>query len=505
MTRQPQVVVVGAGMSGLGQAILLARAGFTDVTVVEKAATLGGTWRDNRYPGLTCDVPSHLYQYSFDVNPTWTRMFSPGEEIRAYFEDVAHRHDVVRSIRFGTEIVDAAHTGARWRLTTDGGDVLEAEFLILATGFLREPKTPAFDGLGEFTGHVCHSARWDPDFDPAGKRVAVIGNGSTGVQAVAAMAGVADHVTLFQRTPQWVVRLPNPAIPPSARSLMARIPLLGILARRVEHEIFGIFSVATTKDGIRRRLINRLCERNLESVGDPVLRAKLAPSYRPMCKRLIVHPNFYQKVQRPDVSVETVGIDGFERSGIRTEDGRLHEVDAVMMATGFHAHAYVRPATVGTHDGTRLDDVWSHGPRGFKSVAVEGMPNLFMLLGPHSPIGNFSLVQIAEAQSSYVIGWIRRWAAGEFETMMPTPAAVEGYVEHIRRGMPGTVWTTGCASWYLGEDGLPELWTYRPGDYLRLLGAPDDGDYALRRDESKGAPSVTSHAASITHQPSTSG
>lgn len=485
MRREPRIVIVGAGMSGLCQAILLDRAGFRDVTILEKADRPGGTWRDNRYPGLTCDVPSHLYQYSFDLNPSWSRFFSPGPEIQSYFERSARRHNLERLIRYHTEVVDAHHTGLSWRLTTRAGDTLDADFLILATGFLHRPSVPDFAGMDDFGGRMVHSARWSEDIDVRGKRIAVVGNGSTGVQLISAVAGVAAHATLFQRTPQWVARLPNPPIPPAARSALRRSRLLSTALRRAEDESFEIFSVFLTRPGLRRSMVNRLCLRNLASVADPALRAKLTPDYRPGCKRLIIHPDFYRQVQRSDVSVETAAIDRFEERGIRTADGRLHEVDIVVLATGFNAHDYVRPTTVRTHDGQTLNDVWSAGPRAFKSVTVQGMPNLFMLLGPHSPIGNLSLVQVAEAQAAYVLEWITRWAAREYDTLRPRAEAVDAYLEHIRRGLPGTVWTTGCSSWYQGPDGVPELWPYHPREYLRLLTVPDDHSYIMERDKQR--------------------
>jgi cation diffusion facilitator CzcD-associated flavoprotein CzcO len=481
MRRAPRIVIVGAGMSGLCQAILLDRAGFRDVTILEKADRPGGTWRDNRYPGLTCDVPSHLYQYSFDLNPSWSRVFSPGPEIQNYFEGAVRRHNIERMIRYHTEVVDAHHNGVCWRLTTHDGESLDADFVILATGFLHRPSVPGFAGMSDFAGRMVHSARWSDDIDVSRKRIAIIGNGSTGVQLLSAVAGVAAHATLFQRTPQWVARLPNPSIPPAARALMSRCRLLSRTLRRAEYKSFEIFSVGLTRPGLRRRLVNRVCQRNLASVADPALRAKLTPDYRPGCKRLIIHPDFYRQVQRSDVSVETAAIDRFEQHGIRTADGRLHEADIVVMATGFNAHDYVRPATVRTHDGDTLNDVWSAGPRAYKSVAIQGMPNLFILLGPHSPIGNFSLVQVAEAQAAYVLRWISRWGAGEYDTLRPTVGAIDAHVDHIRRGLPGTVWTTGCSSWYLDADGLPELWPYHPQEYLRLLEEPDDDSYIMER------------------------
>ena len=353
--------------------------------------------------------------------------------------------------------------------------------------------------MSDFAGRMVHSARWSDDIDVSGKRIAVIGNGSTGVQLISAVAGVAAHATLFQRTPQWVARMPNPPIPPAARALLSRSRLLSKALLRAEYKSFEIFSVGLTQPGLRRRLVNRVCRRNLASVADPALRAKLTPDYRPGCKRLIIHPDFYRQVQRSDVSVETAAIDRFEECGIRTADGRLHEADIVVMATGFNAHDYVRPATVRTHDGHTLNDVWSAGPRAYKSVAVQDMPNLFMLLGPHSPIGNFSLVQVAEAQAAYVLNWITRWAAGEYDTVRPTAGAIDAYLEHIRRGLPGTVWTTGCSSWYLGDDGLPELWPYHPRDYLRLLNEPDDDSYIMESGSTR-PPSLGCHLICCRHR-----
>ena len=322
MRRAPRIIIVGAGMSGLCQAILLDRAGFRDITILEKADRPGGTWRDNRYPGLTCDVPSHMYQYSFDLNPSWSRLFCRGLEIQKYFEQAVQRHNIQRMTRYQTEVVDAHHNGLCWRLTTRDGETRDADFVILATGFLHRPRVPAIAGMSDFAGQLVHSARWSDDIDVSGKRIAVVGNGSTGVQLISAVAGVAAHATLFQRTPQWVARLPNPPIPPAARALMSRSRLLSRALRRAEYTSFEIFSVGLTQPGLRRRLVNRVCRRNLASVADPALRAKLTPDYRPGCKRLIIHPDFYRQVQRCDVSVETAAIDRFEDvvSGLRMAD-----------------------------------------------------------------------------------------------------------------------------------------------------------------------------------------
>ena len=346
MRRAPRIVIVGAGMSGLCQAILLDRAGFSDVTILEKSDRLGGTWRDNRYPGLTCDVPSHLYQYSFDLNPSWSRLFPPGPEILDYFEESARRHNVERKIRYRTEVVDARHSGQRWRLTTRDGESLDADFVILATGFLHRPRAPEFAGMSDFAGRIVHSARWSDDIDVAAKRVAVIGNGSTGVQLVSAIAGVTAHATLFQRTPQWVARLPNPSIPPAARRLMSRSRLLSRALRRAEDKSFKIFSVGLT----RARTAPALGQQGVPAQSRFGRRsgiARQAHSRLPAGLQAVDHsPRLLPPGAAPDVDVETTAIDRFEERGIRTVDGRLHEAEIIVLATGFNAHDYVRPATV---------------------------------------------------------------------------------------------------------------------------------------------------------------
>ncbi|MGI5168527.1 flavin-containing monooxygenase [Spirillospora sp. CA-253888] len=474
----PRVIIVGAGMSGLCMAVKLRRAGLRDFTVYEKAAAAGGTWRDNTYPGLTCDVPSRFYQYSFAPNPGWSHRYSPGGEIRDYLDRIADRYGVRRHIVFGTEVVAAEHTGERWRVTTTAGTD-EADVLVAATGVLHHPRVPDVPGLGSFAGPAFHSARWDHDVPLAGRRVAVVGTGSTGVQITTALAGTAGRLLLFQRTAQWVFPAGNRRYGPLVRRLHRRFPVLDRLAYRwQEFLISAVLAQALVRPGWQRRLIAALCRRNLASVADPELRRRLTPPDQPMCKRLIASAGFYRAVQRPDVEVVADAIDHVEPRGIVTADGRLHEIDVLVLATGFDAHAYVRPMKLTAPDGRTLDELWRDGPHAYRTVALPGFPDFFMLMGPHSPIGNYSLIAIAEAQADYILGWVRRRRAGLPPGTAPTHEATDRYNAALRRALPRTVWTTGCASWYLGRDGLPELWPWTPRAHARMLRAPVLADFA---------------------------
>ncbi len=485
MRRDPAVAVVGAGMSGLCVAIALLRNGVENVTIYEKADEVGGTWRDNTYPGLACDVPSRVYQYTFAKKPDWTHVFSPGGEIQTYFRGIADRYGLRDRIRFGTEVVSARFEGGHWVLRTDAGAETAAEskvdFLISATGVLHHPRMPSIAGLDDFGGDIFHSARWDHAAPLAGRRIAVIGNGSTGVQLVCGLASVAGKVLLFQRTAQWVVRLPNPRYSRYAGAIHRAAPWLGRLAYRVYSLFFETFAGGLTKPGLRRKLMGALCRASLRQVRDPELRRALTPDYQPMCKRLVVSGGFYRAIQRDDVELITAGIDHVERRGIVTDDAVLHEADVIVLATGFDTHAFFRPMRLTGRDGISVDDVWRDGPRAHQTVAMPGFPNFFMMLGPHSPVGNYALTAVAESQADYILRWIQRWRRGEFDTVEPTSSATESFNAKLRAAMPDTVWTTGCDSWYLNKDGVPEVWPFTPAQHRAMLANTDPAEYELRR------------------------
>jgi cation diffusion facilitator CzcD-associated flavoprotein CzcO len=469
-TRPLRIAIIGAGMSGLCMAVKLQQAGLDSYTIFEKADEVGGTWRDNTYPGLTCDVPSRYYTYTFRPNSTWSRIFPAGREIQKYFRQVADERGIRSRIRFGTDVTAARYADGRWWLTTGAGE--EAfDVLVTATGVLRVPRYPDIPGRETFAGKAFHSARWDHSVSLPDKRIGLIGTGSTGVQIAAELGGKVNALKVFQRTAQWIYPLPNLRYSPPARAVLSRWPGLNGIGYRFWGWLFRFyFCGAVVKPGFRRRLIQATCRWNLRlSVRDRQLRAKLTPTYQPLCKRQVMAGHFYRSVRQPGVEVITEGIDHIEPRGVVTADGALHELDVLVYATGFDARAYVRPLEVTGENGLTLDEAWADGPRAYRSVAVPGFPNLFMLMGPHSPIGNNSLIYIAEDQVDYAMWWINEIRDGRVSAAAPTEAATKDYNEAMKAAMPQTVWVTGCNSWYLGKDGLPELFPWAPERHRELL------------------------------------
>lgn len=477
-----RVAIIGAGMSGLCVAHRLRRDGVEDLVLYEKAGEVGGTWRENTYPGLSCDVPSRLYSYSFAPNPGWTQHFAPGGEIQQYFRGLVDEWGLRPLIRFGAEVTSARWDGSRWQLRTSDGGHDSADVLVSATGVLHHPQVPDIPGLDAFEGAAFHSARWDHSVPLAGRRVAVVGTGSTGVQIVCALAGVVDRLFVFQRTPQWILPVRNARYSRLTRALMRRAPALSRLGHRGYQAIYElILGRAVIRPGWQRTLVDALCRLNLRlGVRDPELRRRLTPDYQPMCKRLVMSAEFYPAMQRPGVELVTEAIERVEPAGIVTADGRRHDVDVIVFATGFDAHAYLRPMEVVGEDGVTLEEAWAGGPRAYRTVALPGFPNLFTMMGPHSPIGNHSLIAIAETQAEYIAQWVSRLRTGRVRAAAPTAEATDRFNAEMREAMPGTVWTTGCNSWYLGPDGVPELWPWTPGRHRALLREPELEHFTVR-------------------------
>lgn len=455
----------------------LVRAGITSFTVFEKAARVGGTWRENTYPGIACDVPSRFYQFTFARNPDWTRRMSPGEEIWAYFEKVADECGVTERIRFGTEITEARWTGSAWRVTAGDGTSDEYDFVISATGILHHPAYPAIDGLESFAGPSFHSARWDHTVDLADKRVAMIGTGSTGIQILSDLADRVASFQMFQRTPHWVVPLKNPEHTALTRRLHRWLPAYDRFSYHVSRKIIEALSPALLHPGKTRRLLTWYIRRQLRRIEDPDLRALLTPDSEPMCRRLIVSPNYFEAVQRDNVTVTPTSIARIEPTGVVTTDGVLHECDVLVLATGFDAHAYLRPINLIGPDGYTLDEAWADGPKAYQTVAVPGFPNFFLFMGPNSPVGNYSLTAIAETQANYAMAWIGRWQRGEVDSAMPTQAATDAFYVDVHAAMPNTVWSTGCSGWYIGQNGEPELFPWAPERHRVMLGTIRDEDF----------------------------
>lgn len=478
--RIPSVAIAGAGVSGLGMAIKLQQAGIDTFRIYEKSGAVGGTWRDNTYPGLFCDIPSRFYQYSFAPNPEWSRYYSPGPEIHRYLEDITDRFGLRPKISFDDEILAATWEGTRWRIRTHQGTEAFVDFLIAGCGFLHHLRIADIEGLDTFAGACFHSARWDHGVDLTGKRVGVIGSGSTGVQIVAALASQVGHLTHFQRTPQWVFPMPNPRYSAITKAAHRRFPALSGFAYRGWSALLeNVFFRGMLEPGWRRRFVSLACKVHLRTVRDPSLRAKLRPSYQPMCKRLVVSGTFYREVQSPSVEVVTEAVERVEPRGVVTADGRLHELDVLVLATGFDVHAYVRPMELHGPDGFTLEDAWKEDPVAYRTVAVPGLPNFFMTTGPHSPIANSSMFYVAETQIDYVMGCINEWRSGRVDAMTPAQEATDRYNAELRDALPGTVWVTGCQSWYMAKDGLPQVWPWSARRHREMLSEPDFQDFDL--------------------------
>jgi len=454
--------VIGAGMSGILSGIKLEEAGFDDFTIYEKAERIGGTWRENTYPGIACDVPSQLYSYSFAPNPDWSHRFSPGAEIQSYFEDVARKRGVVERIRFGAEITRCEFVGGRWHLSTQDGRRDAADVVIAATGVLHHPSLPELPGLDRFRGRWFHSARWDHGVALGGRRFGIVGTGSSAVQIVSAIVDRVARLTLFQRTAQWIMPQENPAYSEAERAEFRRNPQLLHQLHDDMARLFSAFSNGLVDaNSPQMKAIEEACRANLEqSVRDPVLREKLRPNYKAACKRLVMSPDFYQAIQRPNAEVVGEEIERVEAGGVRTRDGRLHELDVLVLATGFRVDRFMRPMQVIGRQGLRLDRAWAERPSAYLSISIPGFPNLFMLNGPNGPVGNFSLIEVAELQLGYVLQLVERLRSGRCREISPSAEATQRFEAERSEAARRTIWGSGCRSWYLDDRGIPASWPW---------------------------------------------
>ena len=469
-------VIVGGGMSGILAAIKLRELGFSDFTLYEKAQKLGGTWRENTYPGIACDVPSHLYSYSFAPNPEWSQRFAPGNEIGAYFEDVARARQIDAHVRFGEEVVACEREGGRWQIRTASGHRDSADFALLATGVLHHPNMPSIEGMDAFAGALFHSARWDHDVALDGRRVGVVGTGSTAVQIVSALAERVAKLSLFQRTAQWIMPQENVAYTAAEiaafRSDANAIPRLRKDLTRAFVDAYSNAVVDVESQGMAA--IEALCLANLEkSVRDPVLREQLRPNYRAACKRLVVSGSFYRAIQHPSAELVTAPIGCLETRGLRTRDGRLHELDVLVLATGFRVDRFMRPMRVVGRAGRNLDDVWAPSPIAYLSISVPEFPNLFLLNGPNGPVGNFSLIEVAEMQFDYVMQLIERVRSGQCREISASTQATAAFEAARVEAAKKTIWNTGCRSWYLDERGVPAAWPWTYERFRQEMATPN--------------------------------
>lgn len=474
----PRILVIGGGVSGILTGIKLLQRGFGNFTILEAADSVGGTWRQNTYPGVACDDPACLYVYSFEPNPKLTHFFASGDQIREYYRRVAEKYGVLPHVRCKSRVTAAHWETDHWSVNLDNGVTLHGDVLISAVGRLDHPSVPKIPGLDTFRGDKFHSARWNHGAVLAERRVGIIGTGSSGTQMTEPLSHVASQLTLFQRTPQWVMTVPNDPLPRPLLFALRHVPL----AARTYYHYLKWKTAKSTKvlrDGDRAEYEDQARE-SLRQVLDPGLRNRLTPDYAPGCKRMVNSPNFYQAVQRENVDVVTAGIDHVDASGVTTEDGRHHELDVLVLATGFKAHDFLRPMALEGEDGVTLEDVWREGFLTYRTVGIPHMPNFFMINGPYTPGASGSIIAIVEIQVSYVISCVER-IAHDRVSLAPRSEKADEWVTNVRGEAMGTVWATGgCNSYYLDEMGVPVNNPASRKEFARDLHSPDHGDYVVR-------------------------
>lgn len=447
------VLIVGAGFSGLAMAARLKRAGRPFV-MVERAADVGGVWRDNTYPGAACDVPSHLYSLSFAPNPRWSRTYSHQPEIHAYLQRTAREQGLHEHIRFGTELTEARWTGERWEVDTTSG-AFSARALVSAAGPLVEPKLPTLRGLDAFPGAVFHSARWDHSADLEGKRVVVVGTGASAIQFVPQIQPRAGHLTVFQRTPPWVLPRTERPITRLEQRLYRRLPGAQEAMRRGVYWLRELGSATPLVHPVKPSMIAVVGKAHLRrQVRDAALREKLTPRYTPGCKRLLLSNDYYPALTQPNVTVLATGTHEVRGSTVVGEDGSQAEADVIIFGTGFEVTRPPIAQRLRGRSGETLDEHWGGSMSAHRSTTVAGFPNLFFLLGPNTGTGHTSVVQVAEAQADYALAALEELDRRGAAAVEPSTTAEDAWSAQVQRRSQGTVWLQGgCASWYLDAEG----------------------------------------------------
>jgi cation diffusion facilitator CzcD-associated flavoprotein CzcO len=484
--RHSQILLIGTGFCGIGMARRLIRSGFTDLVVLERGDSVGGTWRDNTYPGVACDAPSHLYSYSFALNPNWSRVYAPGREIWQYLVDVALREGVERHVRFNTDVLGATwdEDGSFWVVETDRG-TYTAHFLITASGHLSDPKLPDIPGLDRYEGEMFHSAKWDASLDLAGKRIGVIGTGASAIQIIPEIAPEAASLTVFQRSAPYIVPRLDRAYTEAEKRMFGRLPET---MRRIRDEMYWNGEARYPE----RRLIEAFTSQVRQSalghlasqVSDPELRAKLTPDYEVGCKRILRANNYYPTFALPHVHLEVNRIVESTPRGLRTADQMEHELDAIILATGFEASDLPLAHVITGRGGLRLSEHWLGGEQGVAGVGVHGFPNLFVMNGPHAGLGAGSIIFMLETQISYVGGAFDYIRANDVRTIEATQEAEDAFGADMDERAKGSVWLDGgCRSWYVDQRNgrLTTIWPDFTRRYNMENGTLDPSGYAIER------------------------
>jgi len=484
LPRHVGTFVIGARFAGLALAIKLDEDGYRDFLVAERGHDVGGTWRDNTYPGAACDVPSQLYSYSFALNPTWSRSFSPQPEIQRYIQDVAERSRVLDRFRFGIDVEQATWDDAAsvWRVRTSRGE-LTAEVVVSAAGALSEPKLPAIEGIGDFAGEVFHSAQWDHDADLSGKRVAVIGTGASAIQIVPELAKTVGRLDVYQRTAPWVLPRHDRAYTAVERLAFRHVPGVQRAYRTAIYWGRECYVPAFTVNPKIALPARKMAEANIaKHISDPELRAKVTPDFAIGCKRILISNTYYPALAQDHVELVTDPIARVTPTGIVTRDGVEREIDVLVVATGFHTTDIPVAHHITGREGRTLADEWARdGVAAYKGATVAGFPNLFFLVGPNTGLGHSSMVFMIESQVAYVVDALRTMRARDLVTVEPKRGEQDAYNADLQRRMRRTVWNTGgCSSWYLDEHGRNvTLWPRSTFTFRRMTRTFDAGAYHL--------------------------
>ncbi len=467
MAQTLSAIVVGAGFSGICAGIQLRKAGIHDFVILEKADRVGGTWRENTYPGAACDVPSHLYSYSFEPNPQWSRAYGKQAEILAYLEHCATKYELRQHLQFGHAVKEARFDEAAgtWHVVTSRG-TFDARALLLGNGALHVPALPDIPGLADFTGTQFHSARWNHDADLAGKHIGVIGTGASAIQFVPQIAKQAGKLDVFQRTPPWIMPKIDRVMSERERWAFEHVPAAHWLRRiglywQAESRVLG-FAYAPKLLALAEKLVLRDLARQ---VPDPELRAKLTPDYRLGCKRVLISNDYYPALQRPNVELVTDRIERITPRGVRTVDGTVRELDVLILGTGFTVTQYLSKVHIVGKDGVTLDDAWRTSLRNYLGISISGFPNLCLLMGPNTGLGHNSMIFMIEAQARYAARAVATLRDRKLSYLDVRPEAEAAFRAQLARKMEHTVWTTGCSSWYQTPDGEVFLWPSASVDY----------------------------------------
>ena len=483
------VLIIGTGFSGLGMGIRLKQAGIDSFTILERADGVGGTWRDNHYPGCACDVQSHLYSFSFEQNPEWTRMFAPQPEIRSYLEHCADKYGLKAHIRFNAEVVEARYdeAAALWRVRTRDGRAFSARALVSGMGGLSNPAFPKIPGLETFIGPTFHSAQWNHEVDLRGKRVAVIGSGASAIQFVPQIVPQVAHLDYYQRTPPWILPKPDRDVSAFERRLFRLLPFTQRLFRNAIYWLMESRVVGFKRNSRIMPFAQRVARAHIRrQVADPALRRKVTPDYAIGCKRILISNDYYPAISKSHVDVITDAIAEVRPHGIVTADGSEREVDAIIFGTGFKAQDPIPRGAVFGRGGIDIVDSWKDGPEAYLGTMTSGFPNFFMLMGPNTGLGHNSMVYMIESQIEFVMNALRTLRDRHAKAIDVRPEVQKSYNAGIQQRLAGAVWSSGCKSWYLNDRGKnTTLWPGFTFVFRRLTRRFEPKDYVLEPERSE--------------------